>query len=88
VNQDISAGKSAVLEDIRGTTSLGCASSPEMIVDYEVQSNSQSSRDKQDTFASTVDTNDFVDPDSLAAMECSQTPTDDQQEASPSLGNP
>jgi hypothetical protein len=58
-----------------------------MIGDHEVHSNSQS-RDEQDTFASTVDTNDSMDPDSLTAMECSQTLTDDQREASPSLSNP
>jgi hypothetical protein len=29
-----------------------------------------------------------MDPDSLTAMECSQTLTDNQWETSPSLGNP
>jgi hypothetical protein len=87
VNWDISVGESTVLEDNSRTTSLGRMSSPEMIGDHEVHSNSQS-RDEQDTFASTVDTNDSMDPDSLTAMERSQTPTDDQREASPSLSNP
>ena len=78
---------------ISGTISIGRMNSPTW---NEVYPNSQSDHDETphqndelDMLASSADTSDFVDPNSLAALECSQSPpTDDLQAASLILGDP
>lgn len=97
LNWDNSVTESTILQDSLITpdhTDSPASSSQHKV--YPTHPNSLSDRDEtlhmdyeSDASASEADANDVVDPNSLAAMERSQSPAiDDQREASPILEGP